>query len=198
MQCGKKIDNFIIQEKIGTGASSDVYLGLDPSSDAPVALKLVSPSQLKLFENEAKFYRSVPRHCNILRNIDIQQNGMLLDSQAARKLQRQAFFAFEYCPKGEIFDFISNLGCFPEPVARWYFMQLIDALDVIHNQGLHHGDVKPENILIADNYTLKLSDFGFSDSNEKNGDHSSIIKVMPSSSNAFWPFNHRIPKLLPN
>ena len=44
------------------------------------------------------------------------------------------------------------------------------ALDVIHSQGLHHGDVKPENILIAEDYTLKLSDFGFSDTDTKIGE----------------------------
>ena len=68
----------------------------------------------------------------------------------------------EYAPRGELSDFIGNLGIFPEPIARYFYKQLIAALSHLYSHGMVHRDIKPENCLIAEDYTLKIADFGFS------------------------------------
>jgi serine/threonine-protein kinase Chk1 len=68
----------------------------------------------------------------------------------------------EYVSKGEIFDFVANGGPFPETIARHYFKELLDGLEHIHSNGIVHRDIKPENVLISADYTLKISDFGYS------------------------------------
>lgn len=63
---------------------------------------------------------------------------------------------------GEIFDFISIGGKFSEPIARFYFQQMISALDHLHSKGFAHRDMKPENLLLDKDFNLLLADFGFS------------------------------------
>ena len=52
-------------------------------------------------------------------------------------------------------------GRFEENVARYFFKQILEALDFMHNKGYAHRDLKPENILIDMNTTIKIADFGF-------------------------------------
>lgn len=57
---------------------------------------------------------------------------------------------------------ISNTGKFSEPFARYFFLQMLSALDYLHNTvGICHRDLKPENILLDENFNIKFADFGF-------------------------------------
>jgi len=76
--------------------------------------------------------------------------------------------ALELARGGELFDYISQTGEFSEDVARYYFHQLIDALDYMNQKGISHRDLKPENILMSDEFALKLADFGFGSNQETN------------------------------
>ena len=68
----------------------------------------------------------------------------------------------EYCAKGNMYDYISNLKSFTHPIARFYFSQILDALETIHTAGFYHGDIKLENILLDEQFDIKITDFGFS------------------------------------
>lgn len=72
------------------------------------------------------------------------------------------YVIFEYVPKGELFELISNKGQLTESEARRYFHQIIYALDYTHGYGVAHRDLKPENILLDSANNIKLVDFGLS------------------------------------
>lgn len=76
--------------------------------------------------------------------------------------------ALELCQGGELFDFIAQTGRFEEPVARYYFKQLLDGLEYLHNNGISHRDLKPENVLLDDQFNLKIADFGFASATAHN------------------------------
>ena len=74
----------------------------------------------------------------------------------------RVFLVLEYAPRGELSEFVWNCGLFPEPIARYFYKQLIEALGHLYSNGMVHRDIKPENWLISEDYTLKIADFGFS------------------------------------
>jgi len=48
----------------------------------------------------------------------------------------------------------------PEVIARFYFKQMLEGIEAIHEKGIAHLDIKLENILLDKNYDLKIVDFG--------------------------------------
>lgn len=50
----------------------------------------------------------------------------------------------------------------PQPVCRAKLLEILDALEETHRQGLAHRDIKPENLIFDSDFTLKLADFGVS------------------------------------
>ena len=109
----------------------------------------------KLFKNEVKCLTKC-KHDNIWKLIDFSEKSTFQHSSTKTSV---AFIALEYAENGEIFDFILDTGRFSEPVARYYFKQLISALECIHDKGYAHRDIKPENILLDKTGNLKLADF---------------------------------------
>lgn len=76
------------------------------------------------------------------------------------KLSSLPALVLEYAPNGELLSLITRHGYLPETLARTYFHQLIDAIEYIHSKGVCHLDIKPDNVLLDENYCLKLADFG--------------------------------------
>ena len=57
------------------------------------------------------------------------------------------YIVLELATGGELFDYVATTGRFSEPMARFYFHQLINGLEYVHNKGVTHRDLKPENLL---------------------------------------------------
>ena len=75
----------------------------------------------------------------------------------------------EYADRGDLFNYVKQRGSLSESHARWFFQQIIMALDYCHRMDVVNRDVKMENILLSSNELVahgmplvKLSDFGFS------------------------------------
>merc|ERR1719187_1324644 len=74
--------------------------------------------------------------------------------------ETKIFMVLEYCPGGELFDYIVERDRLEEDEARLFFRQITSAVAYIHNMGYAHRDLKPENLLLDDDQQLKLIDFG--------------------------------------
>ena len=83
----------------------------------------------------------------------------------------------EVCSRGDLLQYIHDVGTVPDAEARLYFTQLLRGIQFCHSLGIHHRDLKLENLLLAveppaeapadgaeaRSLVLKISDFGLSD-----------------------------------
>ena len=148
-----KFGNYIRLHKIGEGLSSVVVLCRNTKTNELCACKCVSRKLLVesglflRFEQEVRILQSI-HHPYIL-----EVKDLVFDEEFI-------YMIIEYCPNGELFNFIVRKGRLLEDEARRLFSQLVSAVDYIHSKGISHRDLKPENILIDKNYNIKLTDFG--------------------------------------
>jgi len=82
--------------------------------------------------------------------------------KASGKERMVSYCALELASGGELLDFVMHTGRLQEQFARYFFLQLIQGLNHCHSSGFVHRDLKPDNLLLDDDFNLKIADFGFS------------------------------------
>ena len=73
-----------------------------------------------------------------------------------------AYFVYKREEGGELMDFLMKTGGFEEQISRVLFKQLMQGLDYCHQNGIAHRDIKPDNLLLDQNFVLKIAGFSFS------------------------------------
>ena len=113
-----------------------------------------------MIEKEAELMKRVD-HPQIMKLVDYSNNGTFYNHLGEATAVH--YFVMEMCPEGELFDLVYQTGGFAERYARFYFKQLIDIIEYLQNNKICHRDIKTQNILLDENFNLKLIDFGWSD-----------------------------------
>lgn len=70
------------------------------------------------------------------------------------------YIVMDLAQRGCLFDIILQSKEFPEKLARHYFKSLIDCLLYLHNEGACQRDIKLQNLLLTNDFKLKVCDFG--------------------------------------
>ncbi|XP_073447850.1 maternal embryonic leucine zipper kinase isoform X1 [Aquarana catesbeiana] len=145
------LKHYELHETIGTGGFAKVKLATHLLTGEKVAIKIMDKESLG---------DDLPR---VKTEIDAMKN---LSHQHVCRLYhvietpKKIFMILEYCPGGELFDYIIAKDRLTEEEARVFFRQIVSAVAYIHSQGYAHRDLKPENLLIDEDQNLKLIDFG--------------------------------------
>ena len=151
-------DYEVTKVELGVGLSGKVYKCIERNSKIERAVKVLSAS--KHARSEVKIHSQVCQHNNIVKIIDIYEDPNNL------------YIVMENMLGGELFDRIKEKEHFTEREAALLTRQICLAISHLHQNGIAHRDVKPENFLFAtedENSILKLIDFGFSKNyNESN------------------------------
>jgi serine/threonine protein kinase len=85
---------------------------------------------------------------------------MFVRMVAAFQTKDHLFLAMEYITGGDCLNKLSEMGRFPESVAKHSVAELALALSHLHEHGVVHRDIKPDNVLITASGHVKLTDFG--------------------------------------
>ena len=160
-----QLGKYTLVRTLGSGANSKVKLGLDKSTGRYFAVKILKKGNPNL---DAKFLELVMTevhtmsqlsHPNIVNLIEYSKDGVVEKSSGEK--EHVIYIVLELATGGELFDYVATTGRFNEPIARFYFRQLIEGLDYVHQKGVTHRDLKPENVLFDQEFNLKIADFGF-------------------------------------
>lgn len=151
---GKKLDGrYEITELIGVGGMAEVYKGVDVIDNKNVAIKILkkefaeNEEFLRRFRNESKAI-AVLSHPNIVKIYDV---GF------SEKIQ---YIVMEYIDGITLKEYIEE-----EKVLTWkdtvhFVIQILRALQHAHDKGIVHRDIKPQNIMMFTDGTIKVMDFG--------------------------------------
>uniref|UniRef100_A0A8V5H5C4 Maternal embryonic leucine zipper kinase n=1 Tax=Melopsittacus undulatus TaxID=13146 RepID=A0A8V5H5C4_MELUD len=140
-----------LRETIGTGGFAKVKLGRHLLTGEKVAIKIMD--KLALGDDLPR----VKTEIDAMKNLSHQHICQLYH---VIETSKKIFMVLEYCPGGELFDYIISKDHLSEEEARVFFRQIVSAIAYVHSQGYAHRDLKPENLLIDEEHNLKLIDFG--------------------------------------
>ncbi|PXF47654.1 putative myosin light chain kinase [Gracilariopsis chorda] len=151
-----RIDKFYdIGHVLGQGSFATVRMARDRGTNQQFAIKIIhkdmyKPDELQWLMREVKIMMNV-QHDHIVDTYDI------FDSK------RHLHLVIEYMAGGELFDIIADQGHLSEQTASIVMREIIKGVEYLHDVGVVHCDIKPENILCKSKqwpYSVKLCDFG--------------------------------------
>lgn len=151
----KKIisDRYVLMSSLGEGGMADVYLALDTILNREVAVKILrgelgkDPVALLRFQREASAVSKL-HHPNV---VDVYDVG---------EYEGRHYIVMEYVRGRTLKQMISQRGALSQKEAVSIMKQLASAVQHAHEHNIIHRDIKPQNILVTDDGTVKITDFG--------------------------------------
>ena len=149
----EKLGKYLILGELGRGAGGVVYRARDPILNRLVALKTITtgltefPDLLQRFYQEAQSAGGL-QHSNIVTIFDLgDENGI-------------PYIAMELLEGESLDQLIGRRTPLPVPLKLNYALQACRAFDYAHKRGIIHRDIKPDNLMLTKDGTVKVVDFG--------------------------------------
>ncbi len=152
-----------IEEPLGVGGSSQVYLARDQALNRDVALKVLDPAAAadgntrRMFVKEARALAQLS-HPNIVAVYDVGE------------VDGSPFIVMEYLAGGSLKQKIEAAGPLKPGEAVRVAVEVANGLAFAHSKGIIHADLKPSNILFDANETAKICDFGIARTPQEDAD----------------------------
>ena len=151
-----KVTDGFLPIELGSGAYGRVYLVRHNETKEEYALKVIEKKKLRnMYENFDIIYNEIKiqsklEHPNIIKLYSMDETDNEIN------------IIMEYAKNGNLYQLITrNKTGFSEKIAFQYFIQVVNAVYFLHENQIIHRDIKPENLLIGENNTIKLCDFGW-------------------------------------
>eukprot|EP01063_Lacrimia_lanifica_P022130 TRINITY_DN2981_c0_g2_i2.p1 TRINITY_DN2981_c0_g2~~TRINITY_DN2981_c0_g2_i2.p1 ORF type:complete len:315 (+),score=102.56 TRINITY_DN2981_c0_g2_i2:151-1095(+) len=150
----KKVGKYELGQTLGKGPFSKVKHAMNTEAGGAYAVRVMLKENVACDGLTEDVLRRDIAVMRLLKHDNIVQLKETLQTQS------HIYFVTELVTGGELFDRILKSKKFDEPTARRYFQQLVMGCYYSHGQGIAHGSLKPENLLLDANDNLKITDFG--------------------------------------
>jgi len=156
-QPGQKIDHYKIVESLGQGGSSHVYLAQDQQNDQQVVLKFPNVEEIGSMDVFARYQREMKIGKHLSHPL-IQHHLNLNETRSAE------YLVLEYLRGHNLREAMKKQApeLFPLDEVIRIMRQVAEILVSVHEQGVIHRDMKPENILLLECGDVAVFDFGIS------------------------------------
>ena len=146
-------DRYQILEKIGEGGMARVYRAMDTRLNREVAVKIVREELFADEEVQRRFYAEAHAvaqfsHPNIVAIYDVSRND------------ERGYIVMELITGITLRQYLDRKKTVPWKQVFHFSRQIADALDHAHQRGIIHRDIKPMNLMLLSNGTIKVADFG--------------------------------------
>jgi serine/threonine protein kinase len=154
---------FQLVRPLGHGGMATVYLGRDSELDRPVAVKLLAEN----LAGDAAFRQRFLREARLAARLSHPNVVSVYD--AGEEADGRPYIVMEHVDGETLADLLRERGRLPADEAVGLALQACRGLEHAHAAGLVHRDVKPQNLLLRWDGTLKIADFGIARAAESTG-----------------------------
>lgn len=175
-----KFGKYTAEKKLGKGAMGEVFYGIHPNLDIPIAIKTLSSSLvddelfIDRFIREAKIAARI-KHENAISIYDADNDG------------DNYFIVMEYVSGGNLEAKIKEEGKIREKEALSITRQIASALQAAAKFKIIHRDIKPENIMLSEDGVPKLADLGIARQNTSSQENTTMTGVIVGTPNYLAP-----------
>ncbi|KAH0792668.1 AGC family protein kinase [Histomonas meleagridis] len=146
------MENYHLLHQIGEGSFGRVFKAREKYTGRFVAIKMINklgqtPEDIISFRREIDILRKV-NHPHVMRMLDVLET-------------KTDFCVISELARGDLFQIVDDNQTLPEEVLSHIAAQLVSAVGNLHENHIIHRDIKPQNILVCANESVKLCDFGF-------------------------------------
>lgn len=174
-------DRYRLIEQIGSGGMAVIYRAQDMELGRTVSVKILRPSLVDDPEFLIRFRREAQSaanltHPNVVTVHDVGQDG-----------PKTHFMVMEYVAGQDLKRWIRSRGAFDVDAALAVVVEVCKGVGFAHRAGLVHCDIKPQNILITPDNTVKVTDFGIAKALSASQPEEKIEEIVWGSPHYFSP-----------
>ena len=144
------LHGYQVGKTLGHGSYATVKEAFSTRHNCTVAIKIISKRRAPKDYLE-KF---LPREIEVVKLI---KHPSLIVFLQSIETNNRVYLIMEHASKGDLLDVVRAKKTIPEPQAGIWFGQMIEGIDYCHNKGVVHRDLKCENVLLDENYNLKIT-----------------------------------------
>lgn len=147
------IEDYAIKEQIGKGGFASVYRAVSKHNGLEVAVKIIDKRLMQAAGMCARVRQEVQIHSTLQHTAILQLYTFFEDEHCV-------YLVLELCRNGELAKHVRTCGVLSEQQARRFMQQIVDGLVYLNGRSILHRDLSLSNLLLDDQYQVKIADFG--------------------------------------